>query len=402
MRRTLQPALWLAILTVGLGLVLAACNSGTTPDTTPPTLAITSSATSSGTSYHLSGTVGDNVGASKVTYSVNGGPAKTVGLSGGTFDVTVTLTQGTNAIDVTVYDAAGNETSKTLTVTCTSLGTGALTVTVLGRPYDHATNALAPGDVEVSGPTSAPTVWKTSTLTGLTPGTYTVTPKDVTLNTYIYSGTTDAAGNQIDVTAGTTQTVTVTYAAASADLLVQMTGLSGAYGDVAVSGPTAVHDVMFDWKLTGLEPGTYTLTPKPVTDGYFTYAGTTDLAGDQITLTAATTMSANITYAPTDGALMIAFSGTIPSGASYGATVVGASPSVTRHATTSTAGTVTVGQLPQQQYTVTPDTMPSTTCLAGVHTVYAPVVTPSNTPSVSVGQLTYIDIVYTEVTDSPC
>lgn len=408
MRRSLRPALWLAILTVALGITLAACSSGAGTDTSPPSLSITSSATASGVTYHLTGSTSDNVGATKITYAVNGGATKTVDLSGATFDVSITLSPGVNTIDVTVYDAAGNETTKTLKVTYTPPPTtGSLTIDISGVPGG------APADVTVSGPTAVAPVTATFTVTGLTPGTYTVTPKDVTAqdvlgNTYTYAGAVTVNGqavDTVDVTAGTTETAKVAYAASTGDLKIHFQNVpTGVSGSLDLSGATAIPTVTQDTVLTGLTPDTYQLTANQIQNSTYTYAGSPSVNNalvDHVVVPAGVTETVLVDYEPSSGAMTIAFSGSIPSGASYGATVDGADLSnatVSRHVTTSTAGSVTVPYLTYGNYTLTPDSMPSSACVGGSKTVYGATVAPSPPPLINVGATVSESVAYFAVT----
>jgi len=309
MRRSLQPALWLAILTVGLGLVLAACSSGTgsgaNPDTTPPSLSITSSSTSSGVTYHLTGKTTDNVGATKITYTVNGGAAKTFDLSGGTFDVRITLTPGVNTIVVTVYDAAGNKTTKTIKVTYTPSANDSLALTV------NAPSGVS-GDITVTGPNSySHAVTATTTLSGLADGTYTIAAASVITSGKVYDP--GKASQTVTLSGGQMGSATVAYAlSTTADLQIGISGLpSGTAGSVAVSGPGVNQTVSATTTLTGLGAGTYSITPANVTDGTYDFHGTASKAS--VTVSAGNVYATTITYAPIDGVLQLASTG-VPSG----------------------------------------------------------------------------------------
>jgi hypothetical protein len=102
-----------------------------TADTSAPTLAITAPTSSSAyttdaESIALGGTAGDDVGVVDVTWASDRGGS---GVAGGTIEwrvPSVTLKTGTNVITVAARDAAGNRTTKTLTVEVT--GTAAFTL----------------------------------------------------------------------------------------------------------------------------------------------------------------------------------------------------------------------------------------------------------------------------------
>jgi hypothetical protein len=102
-----------------------------TADTSAPTLAITvptssSRYTTEAESVALGGTAGDDVGVVDVTWASDRGGS---GVAGGTTEwrvPSVTLRKGTNVITVAARDAAGNRTTRTLTVEVT--GTAAFTL----------------------------------------------------------------------------------------------------------------------------------------------------------------------------------------------------------------------------------------------------------------------------------
>ncbi|MEJ2290622.1 MAG: hypothetical protein P8Y05_02755, partial [Deinococcales bacterium] len=319
MRRSLQPAMWLAILTVGLGLVLVACSSGTgsgaNPDTTPPSLSITSSATSSGVTYHLTGKTSDNIGATKITYTVNGGAAKTVDLSGGTFDVSITLTPGVNTIVVTVYDAAGNKTTKTIKVTYTPPANDSLALTV------NAPSGVS-GDITVTGPNSySHAVTATTTLSSLADGTYTVAATSVTSGGTTYDPT--PASQTVDLSGGNTGVATVDYQpTGTGSLTVTVSGLpTGANGDVSVTGPNGFSQTVKSTQaLIGLAPGTYTVTPNAVTINLVYWEGTANPSS--VTVTAGANATSDVTYQAHYGFLAVDISG-VPSGHTAGVLVTG-------------------------------------------------------------------------------
>jgi hypothetical protein len=113
--------------TPGDTLASPALDVGT--DTTPPSISITSPTT--GASYltrsstiSLGGTASDNVGVVNVTWSnpQTGGSGTASGTTSWTAN-NVSLATGPNVITVTAYDAAGNQSAATLTVTFTPTAT---------------------------------------------------------------------------------------------------------------------------------------------------------------------------------------------------------------------------------------------------------------------------------------
>lgn len=319
MRRTPRPVLGLAIVTTVLGLVLAAC--GTTQDTSAPSLTITSQTSATSATYHLKGTTSDNVGATKITYAVDGGPTQTVDLTGTAFDVTITLKVGANTIDVKAYDAAGNVKEVLFHVTFTPPGatTGSLKVTVQNLPSG------ANADVDVSGPGSyGHHLTASATLTGLPPGTYTITPHAVTVNLVYFEGA--ATPVSVDVTAGATATSTVDYTAYYGFLDVTVRGLpSGLNADATVTGPGSYQQaVTSTTTLSALVPGSYTVAAKSVTDASTKDAYAPAVTGSPATIVAKQHTSATVAYTRTTNHLDVSVSG-LPSGVSAAITVTGPS-----------------------------------------------------------------------------
>jgi hypothetical protein len=94
--------------------------TGTGSDTTPPTLAIASpgatSISTSAATIAFSGTASDNVGVTSVTWSTNLGQAGTA--SGTTnWSTTIPLLVGSNVVTIRAYDAAGNNSWRSVVVT---------------------------------------------------------------------------------------------------------------------------------------------------------------------------------------------------------------------------------------------------------------------------------------------
>lgn len=228
MERTHRSVFALAILALLLAVLLAACGApaGINLDSSPPHVSITSGTSASSASYHLTGTVGDNIAVTGATVTVNGGSAQAVSLTGDSFDMTVTLQAGPNVFDVTVEDAAGNQSSATITVTYTppsppTPGTGSLAVTI-----DPPTTVAA--SVDVTGPNSFDqNLTDTTTLTDLEAGTYNITPQTVQDGSFSYAGSVTLGGNtvtQADVVADQTTSVTVDYQVIDGALAITWSG----------------------------------------------------------------------------------------------------------------------------------------------------------------------------------
>ncbi|HEY5040662.1 MAG TPA: glycoside hydrolase domain-containing protein [Verrucomicrobiae bacterium] len=128
-------------------------------DTTPPTISITlptsgSTYSTSSSTVSLSGTAGDNVGVVNVIWSDT--QTAGAGSASGTTSWSVnniSLASGANTITVTAYDAAGNHSAATLTVTYTPTDTTPPTVSI-SSPTSGQTFTTSP--VSVSGTATDP------------------------------------------------------------------------------------------------------------------------------------------------------------------------------------------------------------------------------------------------------
>lgn len=103
-------------------LILTACGASTTPqDTQAPkaTVNTTGDLITSGDTFQVTGTVSDNIGVTKIIYTINGGPATELkhDPSKTSFTFSIALKEGDNIIVVTAKDAKGNtSTAATLNV----------------------------------------------------------------------------------------------------------------------------------------------------------------------------------------------------------------------------------------------------------------------------------------------
>jgi hypothetical protein len=125
----------------------------TAPDTTAPVVAITAPTTgsayaTSSSTVTISGTGSDNVGVTAVTWSTDRGSSGTATGTTNWSASAVALQSGANVVTVRARDAAGNQGTKTLTVTYTPPDTSAPTIAIVG-------------------PTSAPTYTTTSSVVTL-------------------------------------------------------------------------------------------------------------------------------------------------------------------------------------------------------------------------------------------
>lgn len=239
----------------------------------------------------------------------------------------------------------------TATVTVTyaidpaSLGT--LQVNVAGIP------AGADAIINISGPAGfSQTLSTTTTLTGLVPGSYTVTANNLSSGGLTYAGT--VSGSPAAVIANATATVSVTYAVSPSSLgtlQVNISGLpTGLSGSVSVSGPGGFsQNLTVTTTLNSLVPGAYTVTANNVpgagaTAG-FTYKPT--VAGSPAAVTAGASLTVGVAYAAITARLTVNIQG-LPSG-------VNASVLVTKPGgfSQNLSATTTLGDLEPGTYTVT-------------------------------------------------
>ncbi|MDX2058698.1 MAG: hypothetical protein SFV24_12915 [Gemmatimonadales bacterium] len=186
------------------------------------------------------------------------------GLASGTYTITAAnvLSSGILYRPTPTSQAKSVAAGSTTAATVTYAATGSLTVTVTGLP------GAASAGVLVTGPGAySQAVTATTTLTGLTAGTYTITATSVSFSSTNYAPT--PASQTVAVTAGAIATKSVAYAAASGALTVTITGLPGAaLAAVTVDGPAGYSQgVTATTTLTGLAPGSYTVTAGNVASG---------------------------------------------------------------------------------------------------------------------------------------
>lgn len=136
----------------------------TPPDTTAPTVAITSPTSSdtyatSSSTVSISGTAGDNVGVSTVTWA--NAANSTSGAATGTTSWSVSgisLAAGANAVTVTASDAAGYTASKTLTVTYTTSSIAQVDTTTptltIASPTTLSTYSTRSSNIKLAGKAS--------------------------------------------------------------------------------------------------------------------------------------------------------------------------------------------------------------------------------------------------------
>lgn len=173
---------------------------------------------------------------------------------------------------------------------------GSMQVSVGGLP--SGTNA----SVTVSGPGGfSQAVTASATLTGLTPGAYTINANNVVLGAVTFGGT--VAGSPATVSAGATASASVAYSALTGSLTVNISGLpSGVNGDVLVTGPGGFTQTLTTSQtLTGLNLGNYAITPRSVQQQNTVVNTVFDGANSTATVSANATANATATYTARGG-----------------------------------------------------------------------------------------------------
>jgi hypothetical protein len=205
-------------------------------------------------------------------------------------------------------------------------GPAAIVVTGPGG-YDHAVTA-------------------STTLTGLTTGTYTVTASSVVGATATNSPTPPTAS--IAVTASGAN-ASVTYALSSGSIALTVTGLAGGVNaDVSIVGPGVNQSVTASGTIYNLAAGTYTLTANIVAVGTTTFGGTPPTQ-QVVVPVSETPVPASLAYSAMTGQLTVNVGG-LPGGVNASVLVTG--PFTYSHAITASGATV-LAALPLGTYTVT-------------------------------------------------
>jgi hypothetical protein len=313
-----------------------------------------------------------------------------VSVSGPVYAATIKGSPASKGFPVTV--SAGQPASVTVSYKKISDVSGGLYISVSGVPA----GVTAP-TITVTGPHHyEDTLSKTSTLSGLPPGSYKVTAsgipwKDGTLEPTIQD-------SPVEVVAGATASVTVTYPTSShGSLKVDIHGLpSGVNANVTVTGPgnyKATLTATNGQTLTGLAPGSYTIEAGDVTVsgdvGEDVYTGT--VKGSPVSVQEGATSSASVTYTTTTGDLSVTIGG-LPEGTNANVTVSGPG-GYNQHLTAS----ATLRGLAPDDYTVNASAVnagnttyvPSSTSqpvtISAGHS--APITIAYNSPSASTGSL---------------
>jgi hypothetical protein len=190
--------------------------------------------------------------------------------------------------------------------------TGSLEITVTGVPGGSAS-------ITVSHPGFNQVVTRTTTLSNLTPGVYTLTVQPVVVSNATYAST--PAVMIVTVVASATPTsASVTYALASGSLTITVVGLPGGPAAITVTGPGFDQMVTGTTTLSNLTPGTYTISVADVVVSNSTYAPM-PISSTVAVTASATPTPATVTYVViTPGSLQLNVS---PAGPSFPMTVTG-------------------------------------------------------------------------------
>lgn len=185
-----------------------------------------------------------------------------------------------------------------------AIATGRLAVDVSGLPGN------ASAQVRVTGPGNYLRVLAASeVITGLVPGSYTVTGNDVTISGVTW-GASSAPVTVIVAASSQPAVASVSYAITRGSLAIVINGLPQSIAaSVTVSGPDNFSTTVANTStLTGLKPGTYTIAAASTMAGVHVYAAST--ASQQATVSAgATPTQATIAYALASGMVSLTVNG---------------------------------------------------------------------------------------------
>ncbi|HET7456957.1 MAG TPA: CARDB domain-containing protein [Gemmatimonadaceae bacterium] len=177
--------------------------------------------------------------------------------------------------------------------TQTAVVVGSIAVTVSGLP------AGAAGDVTVQGPgTYSHDVTKTTTLSQVSPGTYTVTARPIIVDGIPYAPTPASQTAVVGATAASAAaSATVTYASRAGTLTVSVSGLpAGASASITVAGPNGFSKTLTATTTLTVAPGAYTLDAAAVSAGGTIYSAS--VAQHDVAVAANGTANDAVVYAP--------------------------------------------------------------------------------------------------------
>ena len=192
--------------------------------------------------------------------------------------------------------------------------TGALSVTLAGLP------GSVPGSATVSGPGGfQQSITATQALTGLVPGTYTVSAFSVSSGGTTYNPA--PASQNVTVSFGSTALAGVTYSPVTGSLQLTVSGLPGGVAaSVTVTGPGFSQQFTGTQTLIGLLPGTYTISAAAVSSGGSSYLPVP--VNQTSNVSGGSTVSATVLYASSAGSMNLTIGG-LPGGVLANVTVTG-------------------------------------------------------------------------------
>ncbi len=224
------------------------------------------------------------------------------------------------------------------------VSTGALAVAMTGLPQGST------GSVTVTGPGGfSQSLTATTTLTNLTPGTYTVAADSVVRSGFAYRPT--PASQQIVVAASLSASpANVAYAAVSGTLVVTLSGVpNGASGSARITGPYGVdRTITASTVITPTPAGPYVITGAPFTFGGLTYSVSPSTINRTVTI--AGRDSIDLRYTAASGSLQVTVSG-LPGGTNAALTLSGNAQNI------NITGSTTLSALAVGSYTLTASTV---------------------------------------------
>ena len=228
---------------------------------------------------------------------------------------TYALTTGSVVFGGDSYAAPGGAMSVAITPSMTpvaaavnyALATGRVQVTASGLPTGAAPTFSLSGPAGFNGTAAAGEM-----LTGLAPGSYTVTAPSVGSGPSVYTPSTATQNVTVTATATAAQ-VAFAYAVTSGGLTVAVAGLPQSVpASITITGPAGYSTTIAATSaLTGLKVGTYTVAASNATAGSHIYAPTP--VTQSVTVQAGTTaVASTILYALASGSIALTINGIAP------------------------------------------------------------------------------------------
>ena len=329
-----------SLLTIGLGLVMAACGDATGP------------AATGGITFDLTGLPSGASGEIRLT---RGSTVKVLtagssleGLDAGEW----TLTASTITIDNVEY--APQPATQTVNIPARSVGSAKVVWTASSGAISLALSGLpagVDGSVLVTGPSNFSSVATASTLlVKLKPGTYTVTGRDVRASAGAFRA--DPLSQTLNVVASAVSvSVTVAYGPAPATIEVAISGLPASSApNVNLTAPSGdIVPVLSTTRISPAAPGRWRLAAANVQSGGFTYVASP--TSRDTSVSQGDTLRFAVNYSVNTGALAVAVMG-LPQGATGSVNISG--PGGFARAVTATT---TLTDLTPGTYTVTADSV---------------------------------------------